>query len=74
MKFKKSGNRQTCLEKIKKGRYQEWNTNIFSFIKKISNYREQWFEDQKGMADTRIPNWSLEYKPKGRWYLGWPRK
>jgi hypothetical protein len=23
MKFKKSGNRQTCLEKIKKGRYQE---------------------------------------------------
>jgi len=49
-------------------------TGTQNIVKEIKQYQEKWLQYVQRMATIRLPKQTLQYKPKGRMYIGRPRK
>jgi len=50
------------------------NTGAQNIVKEIKQYQKKWLQHVQRMDTKRIPKQALQYKPKGRRYIGRPRK
>ena len=63
----------TKLDKEKNQCIRE-KTGAENIVKEIKQYQEKWPQHIQRMDTNRIPKQALQYKPKGRRYIGRPRK
>ena len=45
-----------------------------NIVKQIKQYQKKWLQHVQRMDTSRLPKQALQYKPKGRWNIGRPRK
>jgi len=63
-----------------KSRYRKKNqcirekTGAENIVKETKQYQEKWLQHIQRMDTNRTPKQALQYKPKGRRYIGRPRK
>jgi len=63
----------TELDKVKNQSIRE-KTGAQNMVKEIKQYQEKWLQHVQRMDTNRIPKQALQYKSKGRRYIGRPRK
>jgi len=63
----------TKLDKEKNQCIRE-KTGAENIVKEIKQYQEKWLQHIQRMDTNRIPKQALQHKPKGRRYIGRPRK
>ena len=63
----------TKLDKEKNQCIRE-KTRAQNIVQEIKQYQEKWLQHVQRMDTNRIPKQALQYKPKGRSYIGRPRK
>jgi hypothetical protein len=49
-------------------------TGAQNIVKEIKQYHKKWLQHVQRMETNRIPKQAPQYKPKGRWNIGRPRK
>jgi hypothetical protein len=49
-------------------------TGAQNIVKEIKQYQEKWLQHVQRMDTNSLPKQALQYKPKGRKYIGRPRK
>jgi len=49
-------------------------TGAQSIVKEIKQYQKKWLQHVQRMDTNRIPIQTLQYRPKGRRYIGRPKK
>ena len=49
-------------------------TGAQNILKEIKQYQKKWLQHVQRMDTNTIPKQALQYKPKGRWNIGRPRK
>jgi len=63
----------TKLDK-EKNQYIKQKTGVQNIVKEIKQYQEKWLQHVQRMDTNRLPEQTLQYKPKGRRNIGRPRK
>jgi len=63
----------TKLDK-EKNQFIREKTEAQNIVKEIKQYQEKWLQHVQRMDTNRLPKQALQYKPKGRRYIGRPRK
>ena len=63
----------TKLDK-EKNQYIKQKTGVQNIVKEIEQYQEKWLQHVQRMDTNRLPEQTLQYKPKGRRNIGRPRK
>jgi len=74
MKFLRHLLGATKLDKEKNQCIRGKKTGAENIVKEIKQYQEKWLQHVQRMDTNRIPKQALQYKPKGRWNIGRPRK
>jgi hypothetical protein len=63
----------TKLDK-QKNRCIRGKTGAQNIVKEIKQYQKKWLQHVQRMDTKRITKQALQYRPKGRWNIGRPRK
>ena len=63
----------TILDKEKNQCIRQ-KTGAQKIVKEIKQYQKKWLQHVQSMDTNRLPKQALQYKPKGRWNIGRPRK
>ena len=63
----------TKLDKEKNQGIRE-KTGAKNIVKEIKQHQKKWLQHVQRMDTNRLPKQALQYKPKGRRYVGRPRK